>query len=79
MLRNSSDDLTVSDSKLELYVDSYRLRRRELLLKVAPWLAHFVFILISSTLLFRGAQLYERSSIQGELVAREFRMSFGFK
>jgi len=70
-LRNSSDESITEGSKLESYMASRPLRRRDRFLRVAPWLAHFVLILLSSTLLCKAAQLYKRSQDQGEPIARE--------
>jgi len=63
-LGTSSFDNPTADreqTKFEPYVNLPQRRRRKLLLRIAPWFAHSVFFLISSTLLFKASQLYERS------------------
>jgi len=76
-LRNSSNESITEDSKLESSMDLRRLRHGTILLRVAPWLVHFVLILISSILLFRAAQMYEKSQKRGEPVARELPHAVG--
>jgi hypothetical protein len=57
----ANSDSSTEETKFGSYVDPPQLRQREFLVKISPWLAHFVCFLISSALLFRATQLYERS------------------
>lgn len=75
-LGTGSDDLIAEDTKLEPHIHPPRPRWREALLRIAPWIAHFVLLLISSSLLTRATQLYERSQCwSGPPVTHEHGMS----
>ena len=76
-LGTSSDDLLAEDDKLQPHIHPPRRRRQALWLRIAPWFAHCVFFLISSTLLLRATKLYKRSQCwSGPPISHELGMSY---